>query len=264
VVPGPKEQRPAVPARPLATRPLILVTLADPTGSADEAAAHRKNERFLEAVERAGGTPTPIDTRAAEGERRDSLAAMDGLLLTGGADLDPRLYGQAPSGARDPQADRDLLEQAAFRAATERGLPVLGICRGMQAINAFSGGTLVQHLDGHEGPAYLRGVPLQHPIEVLPGTRLGRLLGLDGAGSRSLLVNSYHHQGVAPDGVAPGLVASASAVHPDGVLVEGLEAADPGRFLIGIQCHPERTESTPPEFERLFAAFVAVAAARVR
>jgi putative glutamine amidotransferase len=134
-------------------------------------------------------------------------------------------------------------------------LPVLGICRGFQAINAFSGGTLLQHVDGHIGASWGHGVATTHPLRVAPGTRLARILFPTNARGGVLEVNSYHHQGVRPADLAPGLVANARASSPAGDLIEGLEASD-GRFVIGIQAHPERTESTPAAFERLFSVFV--------
>jgi putative glutamine amidotransferase len=90
---------------------------------------------------------------------------------------------------------------------------------------------------------------------VAPGTRLARILSPTNSGGAVVRVNSYHHQAVRGDDLAPGLVANAWASSPAGDLIEGFEAAD-GRFVFGLQCHPERTESTPPAFERLFRVFV--------
>jgi putative glutamine amidotransferase len=123
----------------------------------------------------------------------------------------------------------------------------------MQAINAFCGGSLVQDLAGHQGPEYEAGPACTHPLSVVPGTQLAAILQAPGD---ELIVNSYHHQGIVEAGLAQGLAAAAHASHAGGLLVEGLESTDPDRFLVGIQCHPERVESTPAEFERLFRAFV--------
>ena len=181
---------------------------------------------------------------------------MDGLLLSGGADLDPARYGQPARGATDLEPDRDALEAEAWAVAKERAAPVLGICRGLQAINVFSGGSAPPARRwahrGELGPRARQG-----PIRC--GSR--RAPGWPGFCSRPtrgggvLEVNTYHHQGVRAADLAPGLVANAWASSPAGDLVEGLEAAD-GRFVIAVQSHPERTESTPPAFERLFAVFV--------
>ncbi len=180
---------------------------------------------------------------------------MDGLLISGGADLHPERYGQEDRGSPTIERDRDALEHEAWTAAQERRLPVLGICRGFQAINVFSGGTLLRHVDGHQGPRWGKGPALVHPLRVAPGTRLARILFPTNAGGGVVRVNSYHHQAVRAGDLAPGLVASAWASSPAGDLVEALEAAD-GRFVFGLQCHPERSESTPPAFERLFGVFV--------
>jgi putative glutamine amidotransferase len=158
-------------------------------------------------------------------------------------------------GATDLEPGRDTLEADAWAAAQDRGLPVLGICRGFQAINVFSGGTLLQHVDGHIGAGWGHGAASTHPLRVSPGTRLARILFPTNARGGVVTVNTYHHQAVRAVDLAPGLVANAWASSPAGDLVEGLEASD-GRFVIGVQCHPERTESTPAAFERLFAVFV--------
>jgi putative glutamine amidotransferase len=182
---------------------------------------------------------------------------MHGLLLSGGADIDPARYGEAPSGARGAEPGRDALEDEAFRTAMAAGVPILGVCRGLQAINVFAGGSLVQHLDGHESAAYPSPAVTRHRLDLTGGSRLATILG----GSAELEVNSYHHQAITPERLAPGLRISAVADHAEGgELVEGVESTDPERWLVGVQCHPERTESSPPVFERLWASFVAACA----
>ncbi len=239
-----------------ARSPLIVITLGAPDLTDDPPTAVRKNTRYHEAIERAGGTPIGIDEHATNAERAAAFAAMDGLLLSGGADIHPSRYGRETTRAIDMQPGRDHLEADAWEVANERSLPILGICRGLQAINVFSGGTLIQHIDGHEGPSYGSGSAICHPVRVRPGTRLAGILGGGKPGAVVLSVNSYHHQAVRPADLASGLIAAGSAPHLGGDLVEALESADQDRFLVGVQCHPERTESTPEEFERLFAAFV--------
>jgi putative glutamine amidotransferase len=240
-------------------RPRIVVTLASPDASVDPANAKRKNRRYLEALERAGADPLPLDERDSPSRREEALAAMDGLLLSGGADIDPARYGEAPSGARSVEPDRDAFEDEAYRAAIASGVPVLGVCRGLQAINVFAGGSLVQHLEGHESEAYPSAEVTRHRLELAADSRLAAILG----DASDLEVNSYHHQAITADRVAPGLRVSAIAEHPDvGDLVEAVETTDPDRWLVGVQCHPERTESSPPVFERLWRAFVAACAER--
>jgi putative glutamine amidotransferase len=236
-------------------RPRIVVTLTNPERAADRSIAELKNARYLESVERAGGDAVPLDDATSSTDLAASLASMDGLVISGGPDIDPNLYNDHLAGARDPDPGRDRVDADAFRAAQERSVPVLGVCRGLQAINVFSGGSLLQHLDGHESRSYPAVPAEQHAIQVLGGTRLSSIIG----GAEALMVNTYHHQAVTIDRLAPSLIASASASDPAGELVEALESRDPDRWLLGIQCHPERTESSPLVLERLWTAFVAAA-----
>ncbi len=231
--------------------PRIVVTVAVASRQAEPAIAARKNRLYADAVERHGAEPVVLDATSTPEERREAFATMAGLLISGGADIDPARYGQPVDGALGTEPDRDALEAEAWVVARDLGRPVLGLCRGLQAINVFSGGSLLQHVDGHAGAAYGHGPAATHPIRLEPASRLAAAIG----GAGELTVNSYHHQGIRPTDLAPGLVPSAWADSPGGPLVEGLESAD-GRFVVGIQCHPERTESTPDGFERLFAAFV--------
>ena len=234
-------------------RPLVLITALVAETHPEPDIARLRIGRYVEAVERHGGRALVLDASSSEPVRAEAFAAMDGLLLSGGADIDPALYGRRDEGVSEVERERDRLELAAWTAATARDLPVFGVCRGFQAINVFAGGTLVQHLDGHEGPGYGHGSATMHRLALVDGTRLAELLAPDDGGG--LLVNTYHHQGVRGEDLAPGLVAAAWADSSAGPLVEALEAAD-GRPIVGVQCHPERTEFTPPQFERLWASFV--------
>jgi putative glutamine amidotransferase len=239
---------------PPADAPRIVVTLAAVADQAQPDVAARRNDLYVAAVARHGAVPVRLDARMPAADRDDALRTMDGLLLSGGADLHPGRYGQPIDGSRDIEPDRDELEAAAWAVAEARGVPVLGICRGLQAINVFSGGSILQHLDGHAGPGWGSGPAATHPLRLVPGTRLAVLLGP----AEALEVNAYHHQGIREADLAEGLRPAAWADSDGGPLVEGLEA--PGeRFVVGVQCHPERTESTPAAFERLFAAFVRAA-----
>jgi len=236
--------------------PSIVVTVQAPAVSSDADLARRKNALYVARLEAAGGRAIVLDETSGADQRAAAFAVMDGLLLSGGADLDPALYGQPPAGSMDLEPGRDALELAAWRAAGERGRPVLGVCRGVQAINVFAGGSLIQHLDGHGSPAYLSGPANRHPLRIAPASRMARILRPTDPGAVVLSVNSYHHQGFRADQLAPGLLASGTAPHPEGELVEAVESAGSGQLVLGIQCHPERTESTPPEFARLWAFFV--------
>lgn len=168
-----------------------------------------------------------------------ALASLDGLLLAGGNDIDPALYGETRiAQTEDPDPDRDRRESVLLREAIERDLPVLAICRGLQLLNVVRGGTLIQHVEGHS----LRKLRDAHPVSIAAGSRLEAILD-----TREYVVNSRHHQ--CAGAVAPGLVVTASA--PDGV-VEALELA--GRsFILAVQWHPEARTDGPDA--KLFAAF---------
>ena len=179
-----------------------------------------------------------------------SLPEVDGLLLPGGWDVDPYFYGEQ----RDEklgQTDRELdeTELALFGQAREREIPVLGICRGQQVINVAMGGSLVQHLEGHEVRALGRS-HLAHTIEVDPTSELGQA-----AGEHKVRVNSLHHQAIKR--LAPGLQQSASG--EDGT-VEGVESDD--GLIVAVQCHPEELTTDLPWARKLFERFVARARGR--
>jgi len=187
---------------------------------------------YVDAVERAGGRPVLIPpSEEGVGETLDTL---DGIVFSGGADLDPARYGADPHPETDtPQARRDAGEMALLEAALERDLPTLAICRGFQLLNVARGGDLVQHLPDEVGTDEHKKVPgvfAQHPVEVKDGSKLASIVG-----ARSD-VTSHHHQGIGR--VGEGLVETAWAA--DGTL-EGVE--DPSRsFLVGVQWHPEAGE----------------------
>ncbi len=248
---------------PMSTRdpsvhgPRIIVTLAVAADHAQSDLAARRNDLYVAALERHGAEPVRLDVLTPTAVRKNALQSMDGLLLSGGTDIHPSRYGQSVHGSREIESDRDELEATAWAVARSRQVPVLGICRGLQAINVFSGGSILQHVEGHAGPTWSTGPAVTHPLRLVPGTRLAALLGdVD-----TLEVNAYHHQGIREPDLAPGLRPAAWADSAAGPLVEGLEGTDE-RFVIGVQCHPERTESTPEVFERLFAAFVGAATSR--
>ena len=235
--------------------PSIVVCVADAARAADPALAARKNELYAEAIRRHGGDPLLVDAATPPDARRSAFETMAGLLLSGGADLDPARYAGGAGGSEAMERDRDAMEAEAWSAARDRGLPVLGICRGLQAINVFSGGTLLQHVSGHLGGPYGSGSPAVHPLRLVPGTRLARILSPTNVRGGVVSVNSYHHQAVRSQDLAAGLIASGYAASPDGQLVEALESTA-GPLVLAVQCHPERRESTPEAFERLFRVFV--------
>lgn len=192
---------------------------------------------YAQAVRCHGGVVVQL-TREADPEAL--VARLDGLVLAGGEDVDPRWYGSTPtpaSTALDPE--RDQFEANLLLAAVAAGIPVLGVCRGAQVINVVFGGTLVMHLptDVGEAHSYFGYPPHHRSHEVLiePGTLLFRILG------RSAKVNSFHHQAV--DRVGAGLRVAARAA--DGV-VEAIESTDTS--VLGVQWHPELFDQADPVF----------------
>ncbi len=239
----------------VARSPRVVVTLMVAAAQSEPGIAARKNALYVDSVVRHGATAIPLDATSSAAERAGAFASMDGLLITGGADLDPARYGQPNEGSRDIEPDRDELEAAAWAIAESRGVPVLGICRGFQAINAFSGGTLLQDVGAHAGNGWGHGPALVHPMRLVPGSRMARILSPANAGGGVITVNSYHHQAVRPGDLARRYAASAFSGSPAGDLVEAFESTS-GPLRLAVQCHPERTESTPRSFERLFSFFV--------
>ncbi|MGW8886911.1 gamma-glutamyl-gamma-aminobutyrate hydrolase family protein [Streptomyces sp. NPDC055749] len=186
--------------------------------------------------------PPDAPARAAS-----TVARLDGLVIAGGADVEPGLYGAERDARTGPAArERDAWELALLRAALESGTPVLGICRGMQLLNVALGGTLIQHIDGHTGPPGTTGVLGEHTVKPVPGTRYASVVTEESA------VPTYHHQAV--DRLAPGLVVSAYAA--DGT-VEAVEL--PGeQWVLGVQWHPEM--GTDPRVMRALVAAASAAA----
>ena len=181
-----------------------------------------------------------------------ALPELDGLLLPGGWDVDPSFYGEAPDEKvveTDPELDETELSM--FRQAREREIPVLGICRGQQVINVAMGGSLVQHLEGHEVRAHGRS-HLAHSIEVNPTSELGQA-----AGTHQIRVNSFHHQAIRE--LAEGLHQTARG---DDGTVEGVESDD--GLIVAVQCHPEELTTDLPWARNLFERFVARARGRSR
>ena len=208
-------------------------------------------QQYFDAVTASGGIavllpPQPGGMDAAG----PVLDGLDGLILTGGLDVQPELYGAQRHPLTDPaRPDRDEWEIALFRGAEERRMPVLAICRGLQLVNVARGGTLHQHLPEAFGTERYRvggGVFATNEVAVDEGSRIAELVGTE-----PLAVHSYHHQGV--DRLGDGLVVTART---DDGLVQAFES-DGGGYLVGVQWHPEQNA----EDRRLFAGLVAQAAA---
>jgi putative glutamine amidotransferase len=232
-------------------RPRIGITRSlSPTKPVDEVPFSYQN--YHARVREAGGEPVDLHP-AMEVLPERLLDGLDGLVVSGGPDINPAVYGQEPHPKTDGISDaRDALELGVIRAALERDLPVLAICRGHQALNVALGGPLLQHIegDGHRALNDGAGDSRWHDIAIDAGSKLGRILD-----RTEMHTNSRHHQAVTKDGVAPGLVATAWS--PDG-LVEGLESPA-HRWVLGVQWHPERDEVIE-QFRALFEDFIRAAA----
>jgi len=205
---------------------------------------------YFDGITRAGGVavllpPQPVD----DGIAARVLDGLDGLVITGGKDVDPARYGQAPHPMTDePRIDRDAWELALLGGALSRGMPVLGICRGAQVLNVALGGTLHQHLPdvvGHGRHQAGNAVFSTSAVRTVPGTRLASLIG------ESSDEQCYHHQAIAELG--DGLIVS--ALDSDGV-IEAVELPGDG-FVVAVQWHPEERLNDL----RLFAGAVAAATA---
>jgi putative glutamine amidotransferase len=208
---------------------------------------------YIASVERAGGDPIVLETHD---DPSDALRRIDGLLLTGGLDVDPSLYRHAAHPTTEVDRARDRFEVPLSRRALEGDVPLLAICRGVQVLNVAAGGTLVQDIpseldtDLNHSVNQPKDKP-SHDVRVKPGTRLASILPGD-AELSTCPVNSRHHQAVGT--VAPSFVVAATS--PDGV-IEAIERPA-ATFCVGVQWHPENFWKTG-EFMPLFEALITAA-----
>ena len=220
----------------------------------------RLNAAYIHALESAGLVPLVVPPLANPAAALRMLDNVAGLVLTGGEDVDPGRYGEAPRPELGPvNGARDETEVALLEAARQRRLPTFAICRGVQVVNVALGGSLVQDLPtqrvdagGHELDD--ERTSRIHGVHIDPGSRLAASVS-----AQTIGVNSIHHQAIDRLGVALRVNARAD----DGV-IEGVESADPDWWMVGVQWHPEELVSTPEPWDRrLFAAFAAVCRSRV-
>ena len=228
-------------------RPVVGITLGD----GDRPGYHSMREDYVRSVEQSGAIPVVLPPLQPE-DAEPVLDRIDGLVLSGGVDVDPVLYGRTPHpklGRVDRR--RDDFELALTRKALARDLPILAICRGQQLLNVAIGGTLIQDLPSESRGAVTHHAPgrrtrRSHPVEVASASRLGEVLG-----AGTLSVNSFHHQAI--ERLGHGLVVSARC--PGDGVIEGVEM--PGRsFVVGVQWHPESFWNETASFQSLFDAHV--------
>jgi len=218
----------------------VAITAADP-----------RNARRYIAVMESLGAQVRLLTPKKDAPTEALMDGVGGLLLSGGPDVDPIIYGAT----LDPQAGLEVcrslddLELRLLRYALDRDMPVLAICRGMQLLNVAFGGQLIQDLPGHRAePEDGQWVSKNHLIYLSPGAKAAAVIGMAGF----FRVNSRHHQGLREAQKSPRLMATAYSV--DDGLIEGLESPEHS-WVIGLQCHPERQDEVPRIFANLFAAF---------
>ncbi|MBI1278150.1 MAG: gamma-glutamyl-gamma-aminobutyrate hydrolase family protein [Anaerolineaceae bacterium] len=235
-------------------KPLIGVTTASfTTDSGWE--YNRAYVAIIQAVEAAGGLPVLVPISIGDEALRDIYERLDGVLLPGGGDMRPNIYGAETNPLTDNIDDaRDHVEVNLTRWAFDDDIPVFGICRGHQVVNVALGGTLIQDVPSEIGTDISHNVTVPrnsrpHEVNIDPGSRLANILG-----TTQIAVNSLHHQSVgvaAPD-------ACVTAYSPDGV-VEAIEIPHK-KFVLSVQWHPEDLYRDDPAMKRLFKAFVEAAA----
>ena len=235
----------------MSERPLIGVSTSITVDKQPERAY--VNSAYLHAVQQAGGVPVALPPQMSPRSLEIIGARLHGLLLTGGGDMDPAAFGEAPHATvYEVAPSRDSLETAAVRLAMARALPILAICRGIQVLNVALGGSLYQDVGTDPGTqlGHSQKEPRDQPthkVTVAPESRLARVMGVD-----AIEVNSMHHQAV--KALGRGLVAVAWA--PDQI-VEGVELDDADRFVLGVQWHPEELVAHSDAARRLFSALIA-------
>jgi putative glutamine amidotransferase len=242
-------------------RPLIGVTAS--TGPSRSGERASLGAAYLLAVQGAGGVPILLPPQLDSESLRALGAQLDGLILTGGGDINPSRYGEEPHPeVAGVSEERDALEAAAIDLALDRSLPILAICRGMQMLNVALGGSLHQDIPSDfttainhaqtSGESLRERSDVTHAVTIEEASRLAQVLG-----SGELMVNSMHHQAV--KGLGRDLRPVAWA--PDGV-IEALDLESSDRFVLAVQWHAEELVATHDHARRLFEALVQNAAAR--
>ena len=229
-------------AYPHTARPLIGVV------SSREDKRMMINKVYLDAVWAAGGLPVVLAYTTDPEKLAEYAAIHDGFLFSGGVDVDPVLYGEEKQfDSVEIDHDRDAFEEGLFHAVYPTKKPILGICRGLQSINVWLGGTLHQHMEGHRQD--VPGEERTHPIRIEEGSKFRGICGKE-----EVLVNTFHHQAVKT--LASCLVADAFS--SDG-FVEALHQEEGDRFLFAVQFHPEfyYGKENDDHSSAIFAAFVA-------
>lgn len=239
-------------------RPRIAIPVPH---SGDREYAERALPPYEAAVRGAGGEPVRIELDQTQEQVMKQVERCDAVLLPGSrADVDPQKYHAArheKTAAAD--AKRDTVDELLLDDAYNRHKPVLAICYGLQTLNVFRSGSLVQHIESAINHSAGRTVPKAHMVEVEPESRLGEIVGAKAKNHRALAVNSSHHQSA--DAVGDGLRVVARS--PEDGIIEAIEGTAPDHFVLAVQWHPERSVNDAPELAEsahaIFRAFVEAA-----
>jgi putative glutamine amidotransferase len=228
--------------------------------SGDRVYAERALPQYEDAVRGAGGEPVRVELDAAPAEVMDQAGRCDAVLLPGSrADIDPQRYSAGRHEMTAPaDVKRDSVDGLLLDDAFKHHKPVLGICYGLQSLNVYCSGTLLQHIESAINHSAGRAVPKAHTVEIVPGSRLAAIVGAE----KTVAVNSSHHQSA--DAIGEGLRVVARSSE-DGI-IEALEGTAPRHFVLAVQWHPERSVNDAPELAKsakmIFHAFIE--AARVK
>src|SRR6266403_3564335 len=228
--------------------------------SGDREYAERALPQYEDAVRLAGGEPVRIELDQTPVQVMKQIERCDAVLLPGSrADVDPRKYNAIRhEKTASADAKRELVDDLLLQDAYKMRKPVLGICYGLQSLNVYRSGSLVQHIESAIDHSAGRAVAKAHSVKIEPESRLAEIVGA----SQTVAVNSSHHQSA--DAVGEGLRVVARSAE-DGI-IEGLEGTDPGHFVLAVQWHPERSVNDGPELaasaKAIFRAFVEAARAK--
>ena len=217
--------------------------------------ALRAIPQYERAVELSGGQPVRIPLDRAPGEIMKMIEQCDGVLLPGSkADVDPAKFGaERHPKTEDADAKRDTVDELLLQDAYNMRKPILGICYGLQILNVYQSGNLLQHIESAVNHEAGRQVPVAHDVVIEPGTKLAEILGAAEGAGLTIPANSSHHQ-AAGDVIGDGLRVVARC--PDDNVIEALEGMSPDHFVLAVQWHPERSYDDDPRSRALFGALV--------
>jgi putative glutamine amidotransferase len=232
--------------------------------SGDREYAERALPQYEEAVRGAGGEPVRIELDQPPAQVMKQIERCDAVLLPGSrADVDPKKYSAVRRDKTAPaDTKRELVDDLLLQDAYEQKKPVLGICYGLQSLNVYRSGSLVQDIESAIDHSAGRAVPKAHSVEIEPESKLAKIVGASGDTGKMVAVNSSHHQSA--DAVGDGLRVVARSAE-DGI-IEALEGTGPGHFVLAVQWHPERSVNDGPELAEsataIFRAFMEAARAK--